>query len=122
VIEYAGARHPAFTRTLSPGVGTRLESGFLERLAQAKSNLPEHEKRRAALYKVGETHHRRPAGCSRAITPSALCSKSAADVAPIYCYRVGGAKQFQRMESGNARAVVGRRTYYLKDHGRNRCL
>ncbi len=83
-----------------------LESGFLERLAQAKSNLPEHGDG-AQIYRKWI----KPAVISLQTVGAhyAISSlfESYGDQAQIYCYTVK-CKKYARQDSGNTRLAIGR--------------
>ncbi len=105
VIEYAG-RVLQLSQQLFPAEAEGLESGFLERLAQAKSNLPEHENG-AQIY--AKWVKPAMAGLRDVAAHYAISSlfEVAGKESPIFCYRAER-QNFQQIESGSARAVVGR--------------
>ncbi|MCU1284883.1 MAG: glycoside hydrolase family 57 [Acidobacteriales bacterium] len=105
VMEYAG-RVIQLACDLLPETCAGLESAFLERLANAKSNIPENGNGaqiylkwvRPAMASV------RDVGAHYAI--SSLFERTSEEV-PIYCYHVERL-DFETMESGRARVAVGR--------------
>jgi hypothetical protein len=105
VLEYAG-RVIQLAGDLFPENRDALENGFLERLGQAKSNLPEHQDG-ANIYRkwvMPAMATLRDVGAHYAI--SSLFERTSEEV-PIYCYNVER-QDFQTMESGRARIAVGR--------------
>ena len=105
VIEYAG-RVIQLSHELFPQEADGLEAGFLERLAQAKSNVPEHGDG-AQIY----SKWIRPAMADLQDVAAHYALSSMFEVAgrevPIYCYRAER-EAFQRAEHEGQAAVIGR--------------
>jgi alpha-amylase/alpha-mannosidase (GH57 family) len=103
VLEYAG-RVIQLAGDLFAEKHEALENGFLERLSQAKSNVPEHKDGANIYRKWVKPATLRDVGAHYAI--SSLFERTSEEV-PIYCYNVER-EDFQTMESGRARIAVGR--------------
>jgi alpha-amylase/alpha-mannosidase (GH57 family) len=105
VIEYAG-RVVQLSHVLFPSEADGLEAGFLDRLSQAKSNLPEHGDG-ARIY----AKWIKPAMASLQDVAAHYAISSMFEVAgrdvPIYCY-TAERQQFQRLERNGSRALLGR--------------
>ena len=105
VIEYAG-RVIQLSRELFPQEADALEGGFLERLSQAKSNLPEHED-------GAQIHAKwiKPAIANLQDVAAHYAISSMFEVpgreVPLYCYRIER-EAFERARHDGQAAVVGR--------------
>jgi hypothetical protein len=105
VIEYAG-RVIQLSHVLFPSEAEELESGFMERLSHAKSNLAEHTDGAALYVKWVKPAIANLQDVAAHYAISSMFEVEGKEV-PIYCYRVER-EEFHRIGGENLRAVLGR--------------
>src|SRR6185312_7647527 len=105
VMEYAG-RVVQLSHVLFPNEADALEAGFLDRLSQAKSNLPEHGDGAQIYAKWVKPAMATLQDVASHYAISSMFEVSGRDV-PIYCY-IAEREQFKRIERNGSRALLGR--------------
>jgi alpha-amylase/alpha-mannosidase (GH57 family) len=105
VMEYAG-RVVQLSHVLFPNEADALEAGFLDRLSQAKSNLPEHGDGAQIYAKWVKPAMATIRDVAAHYAISSMFNVAGRDV-PIYCY-TAEREQFLPIERGDNRALLGR--------------
>ena len=103
VIQYAGR----VVQIAMELFGDHLEQRFLEKLALAKSNLPEHRRRRRDLRQVREAGHDRSLIRWRPTMPSVRCLRTTRKAPGSTLTRLTR-ELYRTMEAGKMRVAVGR--------------